>query len=565
VVCAELHQVGLDPDKVIDIQIVWAAPSVSSAAAIVGHLLLVLRQSREGEVVETAYSMAANYGANPPVGIPFVRAGLTGGFPSRIEVGPLVLTANRYAEYEQRDLRRYRWILDGAQKERLVERLNDLIFNWKRPYYFFHQNCVSLIVELANAADQTLHNIPIIAPPDLVLAYLARRGAIEALDPKDIGEISPMTQGLVSRRQRIAAIRSTGLSSKGAQSRRKTSRDSFYKRLLKSADALTPESVAWNLAVAGPVERALISQPDWASRRLYSKNEGREDLPPSYIDLIAWARANVPPEIRFQQKNKFDDFVLASVRESRKTGRLQEFTAYAPFTLGAGLASDESSPLLALERAVVQTEYGEARQFAPTIGVTGAILKVRLMGRFWDNHRLLTHTTLLDAHYLPDPILRNLPVGIHLKIGDVYTDSHHQITNARWIQFGPIVSLLHSEDWSTQLNFFMGAAFDSRFHANEIVRNSLSAPIGLRLFSDWAPVMPVQQSWRLTRTHQWPLQAEYTHRWNIEGDFRVGMGVIADTKVLLSIQGSAEIQKEQITEQDPMPDTWLMGLRFERL
>ncbi|MBL4608130.1 MAG: DUF4105 domain-containing protein [Pseudomonadales bacterium] len=112
--------------------------------------------------------------------------GLTGGLDTRMDVQSLAYTLKVYTIEEDRNLLRYRLNLSPQQKINLLEHLAFLTHHHKADYYFFSQNCASILVSVLGKGiknEEIARFHPIISAPNSLVALLVRRGLAEPVTP----------------------------------------------------------------------------------------------------------------------------------------------------------------------------------------------------------------------------------------------------------------------------------------------------------------------------------------------------------------------------------------------
>ncbi len=180
--CASLEAVGLDPEQVVAVDLVYIV-ATGAAASLAGHMAVALHFAEEEGAPPRAeaWSMVAEVGDTAEGSLAYAYKGVTGGFPSVIQVLPLEGLVLDYTEEQDREVRFYRLNLGPAEKAALLRRLDELRLAWDRPYLFFNHNCVRLPFEVAEAAwPGALPQVKPM-PPDVLLAALARQGRIAEL------------------------------------------------------------------------------------------------------------------------------------------------------------------------------------------------------------------------------------------------------------------------------------------------------------------------------------------------------------------------------------------------
>ena len=395
--CTTAADVGLTAANVSDVELLWATPTMSSAAAVGGHLLLSFQ--REGADAREAWAMLADPGALVPGTPGYVVMGLAGGFPARVQSAPEPTTVLRYVADENRDVVRLRWVLTEDEEARLLARLDDLVLRWHRPYFFFQRNCSALIVELANAVEARPLRVPAIVPPDLVLAELARRGRLVPVPPDPARDLAPVTRARLARGERTAALRALcdapGLGApRGANSPVPARRDRAYAEMLARAsdrdDPACWEGLARVLALSAPLE---------ADAQL------REETPmPGYRAARQAIRERTWLATRSSSAAPRPAHRPAPSAEGA-AGR----TPYDPFGAGVAWVAEPGAPgvpMLYVRRDGLDLVRGEPRAFSPARGMDASFLSGEVaVGSAEGGLDLYARQRLIRLRYVPDPLL----------------------------------------------------------------------------------------------------------------------------------------------------------------
>ena len=112
--------------------------------------------------------------------------GLSGGFLTIMDKQTLAQTIKNYTIEEDRDLIRYRFNLTQKQKKDLLEYLYQAKKNYNAKYYFFHQNCGSVLVKVIGqglGVKAIADFDPIVSPPNSLVALMVREGLLTPIFP----------------------------------------------------------------------------------------------------------------------------------------------------------------------------------------------------------------------------------------------------------------------------------------------------------------------------------------------------------------------------------------------
>ncbi len=204
--CGALAAPDLDPDEIDWVELLYIKASAHSPASIAGHTLVnvVYAPDALGLRRIDTFGLVGQTGGLE-AGPAFILRGITGGFPSKVVWEPYASATMRYTLREDRDLYRFRFVLDPAGEQAMLARLDELRQGWERPYLFFQRNCTQLPRQLAEAALGEPLRLPDAAGPDAVLGALDRAGLLEALPRESLGEFSVSARADAARALRAEA------------------------------------------------------------------------------------------------------------------------------------------------------------------------------------------------------------------------------------------------------------------------------------------------------------------------------------------------------------------------
>lgn len=207
----------VNSEQVEGYEILYATPGTGDIAEIAGHLLLRVQLRDVPEDQDLVISFLADTGPLPKTGsaapvltecrnrnwfnliqspspnqespwasISQSIRGLIGGLPVTMDIQTFAYTLKSYTVEQDRNLLRYRLNLDDAQRKSLttylIERKNRPMPN----YYFFHQNCGSVLVQVVGEGieEASIANFrPWVSPPHSLCALLCREGLAERVYP----------------------------------------------------------------------------------------------------------------------------------------------------------------------------------------------------------------------------------------------------------------------------------------------------------------------------------------------------------------------------------------------
>jgi hypothetical protein len=175
-----------DLDRLAGAEVVLAAPSTAMVGSLFGHVLLrLVYRDDDGETPAHLSRTLAFLADND---VPFeadrgyALKGIAGFYTATLHERPYLDAYREYVVTEGRDLRRWRLNLTGAERATLAERLWTVLHGAEYAYYFFRQNCATLMLDLldeARAPGQEVSRPGLLAaPPASTLeAWAAARGA----------------------------------------------------------------------------------------------------------------------------------------------------------------------------------------------------------------------------------------------------------------------------------------------------------------------------------------------------------------------------------------------------
>jgi len=216
-VSGELVEIGpVNENTVSGFELLYATPGTADAAEIAGHLLLRIKLNnnpdaeRDGDqnpkdlvisfLADTEQPQSSNASKvempaicetglfntrdSESAGfVPMLRSvwqalkGLSGGFLTVMDRQTLGQTIKHYTLDEDRNLLRFALNLNPQQKKQLLDYLYQAKKNYKSEYYFFSNNCASVLVKIvANGigAKEIAEFNPWVSPPNALVALFLR-------------------------------------------------------------------------------------------------------------------------------------------------------------------------------------------------------------------------------------------------------------------------------------------------------------------------------------------------------------------------------------------------------
>ncbi len=214
----------VNTDTVDGFEILCATPGVGDASEIAGHLVLRIKLNNNPRAkqlgVENPHDLVISFLADTEAGKQETQAkvreiqleckknwfnlvennqsedalesiiqslkGLSGGFLTIMDRQTLSQTIKSYTIEQDRDLLRYKLNLTQEQKKQLLDRLYLAKKNYKAKYYFFSQNCASVLIKVVaqGIKDYEIANFdPLVSPPNTLLGLMIRKGLATPVYP----------------------------------------------------------------------------------------------------------------------------------------------------------------------------------------------------------------------------------------------------------------------------------------------------------------------------------------------------------------------------------------------
>ncbi len=112
--------------------------------------------------------------------------GLSGGFLTLMNRQTLAEAIKTYTMEEDRNLLRYELLLSDEQKFSLLQRLHLAKKSYNARYYFFNQNCASVLVKVMGEGighSEIAEFDPLVSPPNTLVALFIRKGLARPVTP----------------------------------------------------------------------------------------------------------------------------------------------------------------------------------------------------------------------------------------------------------------------------------------------------------------------------------------------------------------------------------------------
>jgi hypothetical protein len=161
-----------DLDRLADVELTLAAPSTAMIGSLFGHLFLrLVYRDESGEtpvhLSRTIAFLADNdvpFAADPGYAV----KGIAGFYTASLHERVFLDSYREYVVVEGRDLRRWRVSLSADERRALLEQLWTTLDGPRFTYYFFRQNCATLLLDLFEgvlAAGETIGRPGFLAAP----------------------------------------------------------------------------------------------------------------------------------------------------------------------------------------------------------------------------------------------------------------------------------------------------------------------------------------------------------------------------------------------------------------
>ncbi|WP_372652162.1 DUF4105 domain-containing protein [Halobacteriovorax sp.] len=132
------------------LSLVFASSFVNNPSSMFGHTFLKFNKKENESLSKDMfnYVVAFSAKANDTPGILYAIKGLFGGYKGIVDVQPFYLTLREYSKVESRDIWEYKLNLTEDQLDSLVNHIWELYANANFDYYFFDENCTSMLARV---------------------------------------------------------------------------------------------------------------------------------------------------------------------------------------------------------------------------------------------------------------------------------------------------------------------------------------------------------------------------------------------------------------------------------
>lgn len=395
--CPSLEQVGLSPERIEAVDVIYVQASTRSPASLAGHLGIgLVYAGRDGRKREVVYQLGADTDG-VKIGSPeYILRGIWGGFQGLLLWEPYRRTVLRYSD-EGRSVSRLRLRLTDAEKVRLLERLDDLRQSWQRTYRFFTRNCSHMPKALLEWTFREEIELPVIFGPDAVLADLERSGRLETLPGETLHEFSRYDRARLAASLREAtaarlrqqchsqcAALETAL--RGGERRSVTQRASAYLALSTwgretSTEALVQRYLVWSEQIEHHKEHR-SGEESPALQALWTV------LPQSFssTDLTASSTAQEAAgdnEASLAITQATSELISALEEDIRGRGQRYTVAPHTPLNriqvrVGGRQSEEAVLSTLSMETALYSARLGESRRYASASGLEMQLLRSNL-------------------------------------------------------------------------------------------------------------------------------------------------------------------------------------------
>ena len=139
------------------LSLVFASSFVNNPSSMFGHTFLKFNKKGNESLSKDMfnYVVAFSAKADDKPGLLYAIKGLFGGYKGIVDVQPFYQTLREYSKVESRDIWEYQLKLTNKQLDSLVNHIWELYANANFDYYFFDENCTSVLVRLLTLVTST--------------------------------------------------------------------------------------------------------------------------------------------------------------------------------------------------------------------------------------------------------------------------------------------------------------------------------------------------------------------------------------------------------------------------
>lgn len=174
---------GLNAESVT---FVFSSSYPNNPSSLFGHTLMRLNQkNKNNDLLDYSIAFSA-IPESDDMGIVFAFKGMFGGYKGLIEISKYYNKVNDYTNSESRDLIEYNLDLNNEQLDRLINHVWEIYQTTYLDYYFFDENCSSVLADILAVA---LYEIPGIKkhsrwyylPSELVKVLNSKKGLVTSI------------------------------------------------------------------------------------------------------------------------------------------------------------------------------------------------------------------------------------------------------------------------------------------------------------------------------------------------------------------------------------------------
>ena len=585
-----VHMGPVESKTIRGFEILYATPGAGDVSEIAGHLLLRVKlannpqadQRRVENVNDLVISFLADTESDRPLqtNAPIVTKeschgwnwfnlvesspedeaplasiwqslkGLSGGFRIIMDRQTLGHALKSYTIEQDRDLLRYRLNLTDQQQADLLEHLVWVKSNYEPKYYFFSQNCGSVLIKIIGQGigDKMLADFdPWVSPPHTLLGNMVRSGLATREVP---GFYSYRKQGFIA--QQLFRDHYADLADRYPDQPWPQQSHLFHRRELVRANALVSLATIANdipelrerlyrLAVLAQETEMVHSHKDWVCENYTSAatTEARQ-----LQKQILKTATNI--ETLRVNATRLKNQTFAPV-EASSFGHGSNHTELYPLKLGGGRFHDDVSAdanVFRLDLALLKQDMGSPsrvamqRQSAITLGGLDIVsdghdvIDVSLTGL-----RLTKFRDTLQG--VPSVFGSTRGLGLGLNALEFDRRRHPRQTRGSLVGVALLGNVISSANYNNYLYFSLGgdiAYRDENHHRNL----GLSVPLGAESLLTLGPDLSLQ--WRNAATYRIATRDENSDELFLSSELAYRLGELGTCEFLLGL--SVEYTKE---------------------
>ena len=546
----------INADTVVGFELLYATPGTADVAEIAGHLLLRIKLNNSAHKkggYENPHDLVISFladtdnkqqnlsvEAKKPVkqcekswfnlveedegfeafsAISQSLKGLSGGFLTTMERQTLNEVIKNYTVEEDRNLLRYELLLNEQQKTSLLERLYIAQKNYSTPYYFFDQNCASVLVDIiaqgiGNEKIATFN--PAIVPPNTLVGLFINEGLAKPVYPsfysyRKKGQIAQEAIRIkyLFLSEKYQALNWPAISAVFDSDDK--ARLGFIKQLkrlnedyLADIKTLPSELYAFFLLLQ---EAELVYQEKSKDCDNYSSLSSAA-IRQVQKDMLRDPRLNIYPEYYDMQEQVYKPYGEIERQHFKQGNTYSELFALEA-SLGASKTSMNSwQPILTAGVVLVKQDMGSRSNVAMQRGNHLRLGRLNINVNLDSQKIDQWHLTGLELRKLktrlgsvPSVLSKHGSVGLGLSVADIY---HNEVLD--WRQSAVIGG-------ETIFNVFSSDNNDSYWFFSAGVDGTVQT---LQDESAYALTLPLRTEflWSIDEHDRWQLRGEYEYNWS---------------------------------------------------